>query len=178
MRHFPCSRPEADTPPRERLPTCDRATAPARRTPAPPVDTFAEPVRRVQQSHPPSDRVASLARWDRRRRSSRWRIPPTALAGFSHGNGSVVRWRQHFLNLRPLPQGQGSLRPTPGAPRPAQLRTAIPAWGEDTAKINADIRRRIGKAMQERLSSHPESYGKPLRGSLAGFWSLHEPDER
>lgn len=50
--------------------------------------------------------------------------------------------------------------------------------GEDAAKINADIRRRIGKAMQERLSIHPESYGKPLRGSLAGFWSLRVGDYR
>lgn len=49
---------------------------------------------------------------------------------------------------------------------------------EDVARINRDIRKRLAKAVQERLSSHPESYGKPLRGSLAGYWTLRVGDYR
>lgn len=48
----------------------------------------------------------------------------------------------------------------------------------DIARINRDIRKRIGTAIQTRLATHPESYGKPLRGSLAGFWSLRVGDYR
>ena len=47
-----------------------------------------------------------------------------------------------------------------------------PLIAKDTAGINRDIQRRLAKAVQERLSTHPESYGKPLRGSLAGYWTL------
>lgn len=48
----------------------------------------------------------------------------------------------------------------------------------DVAGLNADIRKRLSKAIQERLSSHPESYGKPLRGNLAGYWTLRIGDYR
>ena len=48
----------------------------------------------------------------------------------------------------------------------------------DVSALNADIRKRLSKAIQERLSSHPESYGKPLRGSLAGYWTLRIGDYR
>ena len=53
-----------------------------------------------------------------------------------------------------------------------------PAAARDAAAINADLRRRLGKAVEQRLASHPESYGKPLRGSLAGYWSLRVGDYR
>ena len=53
-----------------------------------------------------------------------------------------------------------------------------PRVAEDVARLNADIRKRIGKALEQRLSSHPESYGKPLRGSLAGYWTLRMGDYR
>ncbi|MEK7233268.1 MAG: type II toxin-antitoxin system RelE/ParE family toxin [Elusimicrobiota bacterium] len=49
---------------------------------------------------------------------------------------------------------------------------------EDISGLNANIRKRLSKAIQERLSSHPESYGKPLRGSLAGYWTLRIGDCR
>lgn len=49
---------------------------------------------------------------------------------------------------------------------------------EDITGINRDLRGRLGKAVQERLSTHPESYGKPLRGSLAGYWALRVGDYR
>ncbi|MBI4676830.1 MAG: type II toxin-antitoxin system RelE/ParE family toxin [Elusimicrobia bacterium] len=49
---------------------------------------------------------------------------------------------------------------------------------EDIASLNRDIRKRLAKAIHERLTSHPESYGKPLRGSLAGYWTLRCGDYR
>lgn len=53
-----------------------------------------------------------------------------------------------------------------------------PLAAGDIIGINRDIRRRLAKAVQERLSSHPESYGKPLRGDLAGYWTLRTGDYR
>jgi mRNA interferase RelE/StbE len=49
---------------------------------------------------------------------------------------------------------------------------------QDIAEVNRDIRTRLGKAIQDRLAIHPESHGKPLRGSLAGYWSLRVGDCR
>lgn len=53
-----------------------------------------------------------------------------------------------------------------------------PRVAEDAAKLNGDIRARLGKAIERRLTEHPESYGKPLRGNLAGYWSLRVGDCR
>lgn len=53
-----------------------------------------------------------------------------------------------------------------------------PLLAEDASGINKDIRKRLAKALQERLTTQPESYGKPLRGSLAGYWSLRVGDYR
>lgn len=53
-----------------------------------------------------------------------------------------------------------------------------PSVHDDISQINHDLRKRIGKAIQERLTTHPQSYGKPLRGSLAGFWSRRVGDYR
>ena len=53
-----------------------------------------------------------------------------------------------------------------------------PLVAKDIVGINRDIRQRLAKAIQERLSSHPESYGKPLRGDLAGYWTLRVGDYR
>ena len=50
-----------------------------------------------------------------------------------------------------------------------------PLVAEDVTRL---IRKRLGKAIQERLTTHPESYGKPLRGSLAGYWRLRVGDDR
>ncbi|MBI5208984.1 MAG: type II toxin-antitoxin system RelE/ParE family toxin [Elusimicrobia bacterium] len=53
-----------------------------------------------------------------------------------------------------------------------------PLIARDIISINRDIRQRLAKAIQERLSSHPESYGKPLSGDLAGYWTLRVGDYR
>lgn len=49
---------------------------------------------------------------------------------------------------------------------------------DDVAGLNSDIRKRLAKAIQQRLTAHPESYGKPLGGSLAGYWTLRVGDYR
>lgn len=49
---------------------------------------------------------------------------------------------------------------------------------EDLPKIPADIRRRIARAIEMRLSGQPERYGKPLRGTLRGYWKLRVGDYR
>jgi len=52
------------------------------------------------------------------------------------------------------------------------------AVSHDISRINKNLRQRIGKAVKERLETHPESYGKPLRGSLSGYWKLRVGDFR
>lgn len=49
---------------------------------------------------------------------------------------------------------------------------------EDIPRINPTMKKRLAKAIQERLSSHPESYGKPLSGTLASYWKLRVGDYR
>lgn len=53
-----------------------------------------------------------------------------------------------------------------------------PLVARDIVDFNKDIRQRLAKAIEERLSVHPESYGKPLRGDLAGYWTLRVGDYR
>lgn len=36
----------------------------------------------------------------------------------------------------------------------------------------------VSKAIEKRLQTEPEKYGKPLRGSLKGHWKLRAGDER
>ena len=50
--------------------------------------------------------------------------------------------------------------------------------GEDLPRIPADIRERIARAIQTRLTTAPERYGKPLRGTLRGYWKLRVGDYR
>ncbi len=49
---------------------------------------------------------------------------------------------------------------------------------EDINKLNQAIKKRIIKAIENRLVEAPESYGKPLRYSLKGLWSLRVGDYR
>lgn len=49
---------------------------------------------------------------------------------------------------------------------------------EDLPKIPADIRRRIARAIESRLSEQPERYGKPLSGTLRGYWKIRVGDYR
>ena len=49
---------------------------------------------------------------------------------------------------------------------------------QDLVSVNRDIKHRLAKAINSRLTTHPESYGKPLRGSLSGYWTLRVGDCR
>jgi len=48
----------------------------------------------------------------------------------------------------------------------------------DLPKIDAKNKSMIKKAIEERLSTSPEVYGKPLRRSLEGYWKLRVGDYR
>ena len=49
---------------------------------------------------------------------------------------------------------------------------------DDLSKISHDIRRRILKAIQNKVLIFPDKYGKPLRKPLAGYWKLRVGDFR
>ena len=48
----------------------------------------------------------------------------------------------------------------------------------DLPKIDSRIRKIIKKAIEERLVTRPEVYGKPLQRSLKGYWKLRVGDYR
>ena len=48
----------------------------------------------------------------------------------------------------------------------------------DIPRLPSDMIVRIEKAIEERLATHPDSYGAPLRKWLAGFWKLRVGDWR
>ena len=48
----------------------------------------------------------------------------------------------------------------------------------DLEKISRNIQQKILKAVESRLSRAPEIFGKPLRYSLKGLWSLRVGDYR
>ena len=43
---------------------------------------------------------------------------------------------------------------------------------DDLPRLDAEVRARIRKAIESRLSTDPAKYGKPLRFTLKGLWSL------
>lgn len=45
-------------------------------------------------------------------------------------------------------------------------------------RLPASLRRRLAKAITDRLSSEPRHYGHPLRASLSGCWKLRVGDYR
>ncbi len=49
---------------------------------------------------------------------------------------------------------------------------------EDIPRINRDLRNRIARAIESRLTTEPERYGEPLRGTLKGYWKLRVGDYR
>lgn len=49
---------------------------------------------------------------------------------------------------------------------------------KDLPSLNRDIKSRIRKAIETRLTRAPQDYGKPLRGSLSRYWSLRVGDYR
>jgi mRNA interferase RelE/StbE len=48
----------------------------------------------------------------------------------------------------------------------------------DLPKIDARNKSMIKRAIEERLATSPEVYGKPLRRSLKGYWKLRVGDYR
>lgn len=53
-----------------------------------------------------------------------------------------------------------------------------PRVRDDVARLPQNLRRRLGEAVLARLSTAPQRYGQPLRGSLAGLWKLRVGDYR
>ncbi len=48
----------------------------------------------------------------------------------------------------------------------------------DVPQLNQTLRKRIKKAIEERLSTSPHQYGEPLRKTLKGYWKLRVGDYR
>jgi mRNA interferase RelE/StbE len=48
----------------------------------------------------------------------------------------------------------------------------------DLPKIDSRNKALIKKAIEDRLTSQPEHYGKPLRRTLKGYWKLRVGDYR
>ena len=49
---------------------------------------------------------------------------------------------------------------------------------EDLPDIPANLRRRLPRSIESRLTINPSLYGMPLRGSLKGYWKLRVGDYR
>ena len=50
--------------------------------------------------------------------------------------------------------------------------------GDDIPKLSIGWKTKIQKKIEERLTTHPETYGKPLRRSLKGYRKLRVGDYR
>lgn len=48
----------------------------------------------------------------------------------------------------------------------------------DIPRLDRNAAKRIRKAIEEKLVSHPEIYGLPLRGTLKQYWKLRVDDYR
>ncbi len=48
----------------------------------------------------------------------------------------------------------------------------------DIPQLNETLKKRIKKAIEERLSISPYQYGEPLRKTLKGYWKLRVGDYR
>ena len=46
------------------------------------------------------------------------------------------------------------------------------AYKADLKTINPADQKRIIRTIEKRLSTHPEEFGKPLKGTLRGYWKL------
>jgi len=46
----------------------------------------------------------------------------------------------------------------------------------DIPQLNETLKKRIKKAIEERLSVSPHQYGEPLRKTLKGYWKLRVGD--
>ena len=48
----------------------------------------------------------------------------------------------------------------------------------DIPKLNETLKKRIKRAIEERLSISPHQYGEPLRKTLKGYWKIRVGDYR
>lgn len=61
---------------------------------------------------------------------------------------------------------------------------SFPLWyhpdvvDRDIPALDVAARRRVRAAIESRLTEHPEEFGKPLRSTLKGLWSLRVGDWR
>ncbi len=49
---------------------------------------------------------------------------------------------------------------------------------KDIPAINQNLRDRISRAIETRLTTEPQRYGEPLRRTLKGYWKLRVGDYR
>ena len=49
---------------------------------------------------------------------------------------------------------------------------------KDLPRISHDVKQRIRKAIEVKLTSAPEEFGEPLRRTLKGYWKLRVGDYR
>jgi mRNA interferase RelE/StbE len=49
---------------------------------------------------------------------------------------------------------------------------------KDVPPLNRDVRKRIQRAIESRLTAEPQRYGEPLRRTLKGYWKLRVGDYR
>ena len=49
---------------------------------------------------------------------------------------------------------------------------------EDIPRLSESVRARMTRTVQDRLTTEPERYGEPLRGTLKGYWRLRVGDYR
>lgn len=49
---------------------------------------------------------------------------------------------------------------------------------EDISRLDGATRQRVRRAIEAKLLTRPEEFGKPLRFNLAGLWSLRVGDWR
>lgn len=51
-------------------------------------------------------------------------------------------------------------------------------WEEDFSRLDSQVRVRITKAIRKKLTTQPTEFGKPLSGSLRGYWRLRVDEYR
>ena len=58
------------------------------------------------------------------------------------------------------------------------LQYHVLVYKEDVPKLSDSNKKQIKRAIEEKLTTHPELYGKPLRQSLKGYRKLRIGDYR
>lgn len=70
------------------------------------------------------------------------------------------------------------MTPPPGGPDRWTLRYHPLVRQEDIPNLDGSQRKRIKSAIEKKLATAPEQFGKPLAYTLAGLWSLRVGDWR